>query len=49
MTALDCLWPLELGLALLAAIALRRHLASLVGLSALVVMVAVALAALIAQ
>ncbi|MGK5733219.1 hypothetical protein [Streptomyces sp. URMC 124] len=49
MTALDCLWPLELGLALLAVVALRRHVQSLLGLSALILMAAVALVALIAQ
>lgn len=49
MTALDCIWPLELALGLLAVIALRRHLASFLGLSALLLMAAVALAALITQ
>ncbi|WP_367134464.1 MULTISPECIES: hypothetical protein [Streptomyces] len=49
MTILDCLWPLELALGLIAVVALRRHLASLLGLSALVFMAAVALAALITQ
>ncbi|WP_367138885.1 MULTISPECIES: hypothetical protein [Streptomyces] len=49
MTVFDCLWPLELVLGVLALAALRRHMPSLLGLSALVVMAVVALAALITQ